>query len=147
MASRKSTPDIMGDLMGGIAVKEENPKTINKESGKAVNPPMSKHSSPLAPTFSLPQPVAKEKNISPKEIEETLKLEEIKEKVTLSLPTELLSQLEDKWIELRKLLGSKQVSKSLIIQKAIEIALYEFSESREKSSIFTMISNSLSAKE
>ncbi|HEV3269386.1 MAG TPA: hypothetical protein VGZ69_01915 [Candidatus Rhabdochlamydia sp.] len=58
--------------------------------------------------------------------EETTVLEEPKEKATFNLPVKTLRDLEDKWIEIRRLSGSKQISKTLIVEKAIEMALAEF---------------------
>ncbi|WP_220017918.1 hypothetical protein [Candidatus Rhabdochlamydia oedothoracis] len=57
---------------------------------------------------------------------DTAILEEPKEKATFNLSVRTLRDLEDKWMEIRRLSGSKQISKTLIVEKAIEMALAEF---------------------
>ena len=58
--------------------------------------------------------------------EETTALEKPKEKATFNLSVKTLRALEDKQMEIRRLSGSKQISKTLIVEKAIEMALAEF---------------------
>lgn len=55
-----------------------------------------------------------------------IEVEEVKEKATFNLPVKLLEELEDKWVEIRKLSGSKQVSKTLIVEEALRMAFAEF---------------------
>lgn len=53
-------------------------------------------------------------------------LEELKEKATFNLSVKILRELEDSWMEIRRLSRNKQISKTLIVEKALEMALAEF---------------------
>ncbi len=62
-----------------------------------------------------------------------------KEKATFNLSLHILTELEDKWVILRKLTGSKQISKTLIVEAALEIALAEFAEEGQESKLYRSI--------
>lgn len=114
MGDRLETPDIMSSLMSEPS-KQENNKKIKPESTlrkKAIKP-------------SSHKAVLKQMLLDGTD-EETAILEEPKEKATFNLPVKTLRDLEDKWMEIRRLSGSKQISKTLIVEKAIEMALAEF---------------------
>lgn len=114
MGDRLETPDIMSSLMSEPS-KQENNKEIKQESAprkKAIKPSSNKA-------------VLKQMLLDGTD-EETAILEEPKEKATFNLPVRTLRDLEDKWMEIRRLSGSKQISKTLIVEKAIEMALAEF---------------------
>lgn len=114
MGDRLETPDIMSSLMSEPNKKENN-KKIKPErplKKKAIKPSSNKA-------------VLKQMLLDGTE-EETVVLEEPKEKATFNLSVRTLRDLEDKWMEIRRLSGSKQISKTLIVEKAIEMALAEF---------------------
>ncbi|MGB7128632.1 MAG: hypothetical protein WBD50_06045 [Candidatus Rhabdochlamydia sp.] len=114
MSDRLETPDIMSSLMSEPN-KQENNKKIKQENtvrSKAIKPSSNKA-------------VLKQMLLDGTE-EETTVLEEPKEKATFNLSVRTLRDLEDKWMEIRRLSGSKQISKTLIVEKAIEMALAEF---------------------
>jgi hypothetical protein len=102
MADRFTTPDVLGSIMSGIAIKQENNKAIKKEKKILKTTPVEA-------------------------------FEDLKEKATFNLPVKLLEELEDKCYEIRKLAGSKQISKTLIVEEALRMAFADF-ESKEKSS-------------
>ncbi len=140
MASRKSTPDILGSVMDGTLRKEENHKPIKQELKKEAILPSTQPDKKLLNDFSSALPIKDER-------EGFIGIEELKEKTTLMLSVQLLNTLEEKWMELRKLIGSKQVSKSLIAQISIEIALQDFEKNKESSRLFSLLLNSQSIKQ
>ena len=114
MGDRLETPDIMSSLMSEPGKQESN-KEIKQERTirkKAIKPSSNKD-------------VLKQMLLDGTD-EETTVLEEPKEKATFNLSVKTLRDLEDKWMEIRRLSGSKQISKTLIVEKAIEMALAEF---------------------
>ncbi|QZA59467.1 hypothetical protein [Candidatus Rhabdochlamydia porcellionis] len=114
MVDRLETPDIMSSLMSETSKQESN-KEIKQEKPlrkKAIKPSSNKT-------------ILKQMFLDGTEEEITV-LEELKEKATFNLSVKTLRDLEDKWIEIRRLSGSKQISKTLIVEKAIEMALAEF---------------------
>lgn len=106
MGDRLETPDIMSSLMS------EPSKQENISRNKAIK-------------TSSNKTVLKQMLLDGRD-EETPILEELKEKATFNLSVKTLRDLEDKWMEIRRLSGSKQISKTLIVEKAIEMALAEF---------------------
>jgi hypothetical protein len=108
MNQRKGTPDIMGNLMSGILEKQESSKTIKLESHKEII-------------------IASNKAIK----------ESAKEKTTFNLSIEAIESLEEAWIKLRrKLKGNQRVTKTLIVEKAIEIALKDLETKKEASELY-----------
>lgn len=59
-----------------------------------------------------------------------------KEKVTFNLPVELLRQLEEVWMKMRKVSPQKKVSKTLIVETALKQAFYEMETQQEKSALY-----------
>lgn len=114
MGDRLETPDIMSSLMSDPSKQESNKKTKqeNITRNKAIKPSRNKT-------------ILKQMLLDGTD-EETTALEEPKEKATFNLSVKTLRDLEDKWMEIRRLSGSKQISKTLIVEKAIEMALAEF---------------------
>jgi hypothetical protein len=114
MGDRLETPDIMSSLMSEPNKQESNKKTKQESTvrNKAIKPSSNKA-------------VLKQMLLDGTD-EETTVLEEPKEKATFNLSIKTLRNLEDKWMEIRRLSGSKQISKTLIVEKAIEMALAEF---------------------
>lgn len=114
MGDRLETPDIMSSLMSEPG-KQESKKARKQENtvrSKAIKPSNNKN-------------VLKQMLLDGTE-EETPVVDKSKEKATFNLSVKTLRDLEDKWIEIRRLSGSKQISKTLIVEKAIEMALAEF---------------------
>ena len=117
MADRKKTPDILGSLLGdtikpeyhntGIPEYHNDSKPVRKSTGKTVSKPTSK---PVSQKKAEPQEPAE------------------KVKATYYLDTEVVEALEEGWMELRKLADKKdrgQISKSLIVELALKLALDE----------------------
>ena len=115
MADRKKTPDILGSLLGdtikpeyhntGIPEYHNDSKPVRKSTGKTVSKPTSK---PVSQKKAEPQEPAE------------------KVKATYYLDTEVVEALEEGWMELRKLADKKdrgQISKSLIVELALQMAL------------------------
>jgi len=63
-------------------------------------------------------------------------VDEAKEKATFNLSIALLTELEDICHEIRKLYGSKRISKTLLVEEALKTAFSNFKEKKEKSSFF-----------
>ncbi|MBM3198355.1 MAG: hypothetical protein FJZ58_03765 [Chlamydiae bacterium] len=75
------------------------------------------------------------------------KQEDAKEKATFNLPVQLLSELEDKYYEIRKLCKSKQVSKTLIVEEALKIVFSEFEHKKQASQLFLKLANNKNIKQ
>lgn len=60
-----------------------------------------------------------------------------KEKVTFNLPVELLRQLEDVWMKMRKSSSKRKISKTLIVETALKQAFYEMEMQQEKSALYS----------
>ena len=112
--SRKSTPDIMGNLMeettASTAAEQEVLPSAKQESIKTINKAVSKA---------------------------------VKEKTTFNLSLSTLTYLEDAWMKLRrKLKGEVRITKTLIVEKAIEMALADFESKSELSELYNKLKNS-----
>lgn len=121
--SRKTTPDIMANLMGleYTDKPQKNHNTIKEEL------PM--------------QTIA---HVSNNEIrpENNKAIIENKEKTTFNLSTRMIDQLEDVWIKLRKQFKNEQrISKTLIVEKALEMALNDFESKNEASDLYIKLKN------
>ena len=65
-----------------------------------------------------------------------------KEKATFNLSVSTLEKLEDTWVKLRKQLKDKgRITKTLIVERAIELAIKELEEKEEGSSLFKDLSH------
>lgn len=64
-----------------------------------------------------------------------------KEKATFNLPVTLLTELEDKWMKIRKLSGSKQMSKTLIVETALEMAFEDFANKEQESKLYCKLAD------
>lgn len=103
--SRAPTPNIMESLMKG---EEE------------IKPPSNNY-------------CKQEKDI---ESNKAIKQESGKEKATFNLSLSTLEVLEDAWIKLRRnVKGGQRITKTLIVEKAIEIALNELEACGEESEL------------
>ncbi len=130
--SRKSTPDIMAGLMTGAttsaAIEQDAAKTTEHENHKAIIQNISKQSVP-AQLRTIRLESNKEINAPVAEV--------LKEKTTFNLSQSTLEALEDTWMKLRKKLkGETRVTKTLIVEKAISIAINDFETKSELSELF-----------
>jgi hypothetical protein len=108
MATRKPTPDILGDLLG-------EPSTA-QHTGRPVNPYTS----------------------APEDLNTRVPVDHTIERVkaTFYLHPEVLERLEDSWHQLRKLAKGTErgkVSKSLIVEVALDLALQDLEGQGEAS--------------
>jgi hypothetical protein len=71
-----------------------------------------------------------------------IKQESNKEKTTFNLSVSTLDKLEDTWIKLRKQIKDKgRITKTLIVERALELAIKELEEAGEGSSLFQDLSH------
>jgi hypothetical protein len=63
---------------------------------------------------------------------------EKKEKVTFNLSVELLSQLEESWIQARKTSGAK-ISKTSLVELALELLFSQLEDHQEKTLLYTKL--------
>lgn len=145
MASRQATPDILSNLMDGTPVKEPSHKAIKSEIHKEISKPSN---------ITVKQPnikASKQPLIEQEAIDEhehtSNNSEELKEKATFNLPVPLLQELEDKWSEIRRLTRSKQISKTLLVEKALEIAFSEYEQRKDLSEFYSKLVNDKSVKQ
>ena len=122
--SRKKTPDILGNLLGD---------TSKPEYHNAGIPEYHNDSKPVLQSTSKPagQKKAKAPAPAPSQTE--------KVKATFYLDAKTVEALEDGWIELRRLADKKnrgQISKSLIVELALDMALEELKKKGSESSLF-----------
>jgi len=143
MAPRKMTPDILGIVMDGNPTKQESNKTVKQEINRRIEQESNsqvKQSQSLDSNHAL--------STDDKQIYAGLNIpEELKEKATFNLPLPLLRELEDKWMEIRKITGSKQISKTLLVEKALELAFNEFELRKESSHFYTKLVNGKTLKQ
>ena len=135
MADRKKTPDILGSLLGD---------TIKPEYHNTGIPEYHNDSKPeLQPTIktvrkSTGKPVSKptSKPASQKKAEDEEPAQKVK--ATFYLDSKAVEALEDGWIELRKLADKRsrgQISKSLIVELALQMALEDLEKRGADSSL------------
>lgn len=131
--SRKQTLDILGGLMSGdtATLEQVNHKEIKQENNTEVKPVSNK---------AIKQ--TDNRAVSPynnkKEVAETT--EEPKEKATFNLSVRILENLEDSWIQLkRQFKGEQRITKTQIVEKALEIALKDLKTKGERSEFFKQL--------
>jgi hypothetical protein len=132
MKSRKSTPDIMSNLMLNQASlifdEQDNQQTVDIANNKAIIEKV--FGGAIVDNHKTMQPDSN-KTVN------TFTQLTIKEKTTFNLSQEILIELEDAWIKLRrKLKGEQRITKTLIVEKAIKIILADFEAKSELSDIF-----------
>lgn len=128
---RQNTPDIFADLMGSTT------RTIEPESNKAAEPASHNtiQESVLIVSESTPSNKAIKQAVKPESNKTIMDIG--KEKTTFNLSKKTLDALEDAWIKLRrKLKGEQRITKTLIVERAIEIALDEFDAKSELSDLY-----------
>lgn len=133
MKNRKSTPDIMSNLMLNqsslIATELASMENVTIDSNKTV---LHEHQN----IISLKENHKEVELASNKTVKKATQLA-VKEKTTFNLSQEILIELEDAWIKLRrKLKGEQRITKTLIVEKAIKIILADFESKSELSDIF-----------
>ena len=115
MADRKKTPDILGSLLGDTS-KPEYHNTGIPEYHNDSEPELQPTSKPVRKRTS--KPVSQKKALAEEPAE--------KVKATFYLDSKAVESLEDGWMELRKLADKKgrgRISKSLIVELALDMAL------------------------
>lgn len=127
--NRKTTPDILGALMGGK--KEEIQVSIEQEKNKAINNQELKqvHFDGMEPEVVG-------------EIQQLI----LKEKATFNLSKAVLSELEDCWIEIRKIRSDKKISRTDIVEQALEDAIKEFKLKKEGSKFYSKLDSNKAIK-
>ena len=63
-------------------------------------------------------------------------LESPREKATFSLDSKIKDNLEDSWLKLRRILKGKNLTKSIIVEEAIKLALEDLKINKESSKIY-----------
>jgi hypothetical protein len=124
MKNRKQTPDVLGSIMLGD--KEKKPNLQEEET---------------TPDVRIVQ------NIVERQQQRVFASKETKEKATFNLPKKLLQELEEKWVDIRRLSGSKQVSKTLMIEKALELVFKDFEVNREYSKFYGVLLDNIAIKQ
>ena len=132
MADRKHTPDILGSLLGG-SDQEPIKKPVNQPTIKPVdqNTIMPEyHNAGIPEGQPTIKPVKKKRETAAQQAP-AKELEEApgdKVKATFYISSQVVEDLEAGWIKLRKLSPKEtrsQVSKSLIVELAVQMALEE----------------------
>jgi len=128
MADRKKTPDILGSLLGDT-IKPEYHNTGIPEYHNDSEPELQPTSKPVRKRTS--KPVSQKKALAEEPAE--------KVKATFYLDSKAVESLEDGWMELRKLADKKgrgRISKSLIVELALDMALEELEKRGSESSLY-----------
>ena len=133
MTDRKKTPDILGSLLGEI--KESPKKMVNQNT---IEPEY--HKDGKSEEKHTIKPARQKKSISTPEPQ--VKEEETpgdKVKATYYISSEIVESLEEGWIQLRRLTPKDQraqISKSLIVELALQVALEELESKGSESNLF-----------
>lgn len=143
MATRRSTPDILGSILDGTAVKQESHKAIKPE----VNTERMQQSHKTGLHTPQKQSESTYQQVAPQPDKEVVSEDEAKVKATFNLPLPLLNLLEDKWMEIRKITGSKLISKSLLVETALEMAFAEFDRAKNAGNFYSMLANHKTIKQ
>lgn len=156
MKVRKGTPDIMGNLMAGSIAEN---KTVEHENNKAIKPDVEQTVKPESNKASKLDSVKTIKAVSNKTIKpasnQAAMQESInhiqpenqkavndvpKEKVTFNLSLQTIELLDDAWLQLRKQFRDQQrVTKTFIVEQALEIILNDLSVKGDSSLILKKI--------
>lgn len=143
-ADRKETPDILGGLLGDKKADEKKEDTIKQEYHKDSRPVKQPTSKPVShknskteekPTSKPDKATVEAPDESGEPVEEA---SEQKLKATYYLAIEAVDALEEGWYKLRRMASTDNrtgISKSLIVETAIQITLEELEKSGQKSRI------------
>ncbi len=126
--SRKSTPDVLGKVMGSVnpesnkGIKQDIKDGINKANKKAIG----HNGNTYAKNGNNTSGKKVRNKITIQEWNNALQQEGPKEKATFNLTVEALDLLEDTWISLRKEKREAKITKSLIVEKAIRRMISDY---------------------
>jgi hypothetical protein len=143
-ADRKQTPDILGSLLGDKKAEEKEENTIKPEyhkDSKPVKQPTSKpvsHKNSKTEVKSTSKPDKATVDAPKPARESSTEASEEKVKATYYLAIEAVEALEEGWYQLRKMASTDNrtsISKSLIVETALQIVLEELVKSGQKSRI------------
>lgn len=136
MADRKKTPDILEDLLGG-AEPEPTKKPVDQPASTPV-----RHKAGTPAQKPTSEPVIQAKTGRPKREKKPAPPVEAppgeKVKATFYLSAEVVEALEAGWIQLRRLTPKDrrgQVSKSMIVELAVQEALEDLDSKKERSNL------------
>ena len=136
---REETPDVLGKLLGGqkpAAPPEEEKAAEPAEQEEEETPPEERPTS--KPAKQQARKPARQR------AKRTLELPVSDEKVkaTYYLSPEMLDSLESAWLQLRRMAGQDkrgQVSKSLIVEASLLVALEELKAKAEQSQLASIL--------
>lgn len=133
--TRRSTPDILSEIMGGSAVKHEDSKAIKQENHKEIQ-----HENNINDASDIenqsPAYLKTEDSPTKQENHKAIKQETNKEKATFNLSLEILDRLELSWINMKRQRKDKRITKTLIVEAALKYALDEYDRLKEESEFF-----------
>ena len=135
MAERKKTPDILGSLLGDT-IKPEYHNTGIPEYHNDSKPELQPTSKPVKQPTIKPAGKPTSKPVSQKKAQAEEPAEKVK--ATFYLDSKAVESLEGGWMELRKLADKKsrgQISKSLIVELALKLALGDLEKKGADSSL------------
>ena len=135
MADRKKTPDILGSLLGDTS-KTEYHNTGIPEYHNDSKPELQPTSKPVKQPTIKPAGKPTSKPVSQKKAQAEEPAEKVK--ATFYLEAGIVEALEEGWMELRKLADKKdrgQISKSLIVEQALKLALEDLEKRGSGSSL------------
>jgi len=144
MADRKETPDILGSLLGDKKPEEKREDTIKPEYHKDSKPVRQQARKPVEkPTSKTVSQKTQQPDKAPTEApkparEPSTEASGEKIKATYYLSIEAIEALEEGWYQLRKLASTDTrtgISKSLIVEEALQIVLEELEKAGQKSRI------------
>ncbi len=141
-ADRKQTPDILGSLLDSkkAAEKKEDINTIKPEYHKDSKPVKQPTSKPVSHKNSKTEEksISKADKVSRESPDKSEESSEEKLKATYYLAVEAVDALEEGWYQLRRMASTDartRISKSLIVETALQIALEELEKTGQKSSL------------
>ena len=136
MADRKETPDILGSLLG-----DKKPEDTSKEEYHKAGKPVSQQArkpveKPTSKTVSQKtQQPDKPATVAPEPVREP---SGEKLKATYYISIEAVEALEEAWMKLRKMAPTDartSISKSLIVETALQTVLEELERTGQKSKL------------
>ena len=139
--NRKATPDILGALMGEI-IKPASQVAVEQQSVQAIKPTYKKEIKQVS-NKTIKQ--AHFDGMRPPDGLGAVLVE--KEKATFNISKAVLGDLEDCWIEIRKLRGDKKISKTDIVEQAIEEAIKDFNIKKELSKFYSKLERNKASKQ
>lgn len=148
--NRKATPDVLDALMGGarkqetlIAVEQESNNPSKQASTETIKPASNKA---IKRAVGLtPKQTHFEGMEPPEETQAAVAIP--KEKATFNLSKAVLGDLEDVWMEIRKLRGDKKISKTDIVEQAVEDAIKDFRLKGELSKFYWKLESNKTIKQ